>query len=90
MDPVPSHRLVSSVLVLVALVTIAAVGCSDDEPVADRRDESSGDDRDPSSGGPTTSAPSGGTSPVQDGIRIEVLSSQPDRATGDERLAVLA
>ncbi|MBA3281885.1 MAG: hypothetical protein H0U29_06600, partial [Acidimicrobiia bacterium] len=61
-------------------------------------------DPEQSSGGPTTTDPTGtepsgtepdeddpagGTSPVQDGIRIEVVSSQPDRATGpDARIRV--
>lgn len=40
---------------------------------------------DPSSGGPTTSGPLGsGTSPLREGLRIEVLSSQPDRVSGDD------
>lgn len=36
-------------------------------------------------GGPTTSGPLGsGTSPLREGLRIEVLSSQPDRVSGDD------
>jgi hypothetical protein len=36
-------------------------------------------------GGPTTSQPLGATpKPIPDGIRIEVLSSQPDRVTGSD------
>ena len=46
---------------------------------------------DVSQGGATTTGPlgSGGPSPIPDGIRIEVLSSQPDRVTGsDARIRV--
>jgi hypothetical protein len=40
---------------------------------------------DPSTGGPTTSGPLGsGPAPLQEGLRIEVLSSQPDRVSGDD------
>ncbi|HWJ97822.1 MAG TPA: DUF6351 family protein [Acidimicrobiales bacterium] len=40
---------------------------------------------DPSMGGPTTSGPLGsGTSPLREGLRIEVVSSQPDRVSGDD------
>lgn len=77
---------------LVALLTASALAlaaCSD----GGGSDSSPTTTTDPevSTGGPTTSAPEGtrpddepGTSPVQDGIRIEVISSQPDRVTGPE------
>lgn len=78
------------------LLTLAIVGSA-----CTAADEGTGPtsttDPEVSSGGPTTSTPKGtgsdddptGRSPVQDGIRIEVLSSQPDRATGpDARVRV--
>ncbi len=48
-------------------------------------DERTTTTEDPSMGGPTTSGPLGsGTSPLREGLRIEVLSSQPDRVSGDD------
>jgi hypothetical protein len=69
--------------VILGLALVAAA-CSSGG--SDRAAKSSPDDS--SQGGPTTSTVAGsgttGTSPVKDDIRIEVLSSQPDRVTGDD------
>ena len=68
------------VLVGVALALVAAScssgGGSDADPPTTTN---------PRSGVPTTTGPLGsGTSPIQDGVRIEVLSGQPDRVSGVE------
>lgn len=73
------HRSARTPLVVLLVVALLATGCSsDDEPTAERP--------------PTTTRPdgTGGTEgsdddlEIDDGIRIEVLSSQPDRVSGDE------
>lgn len=77
----PLHRRLAPVALLLALGLVAAA-CA----------QSGGDQSTPTttsspkaSGGPTTSAPPGaGPSTITDGIRIEVLSSQPDRVSGDD------
>lgn len=75
-------------LAAVCLTVSAATACSDDPP----RDASSTTTTSPvSSGGPSTTAPNSGAgdAPVQDVIRVEVLSSQPDRVSGpDARIRV--
>lgn len=80
---------------LVALLcTLALLGAACTS--SDQADEKPDEPTDQSSGGPTTTTPGTGedpdegASPVQDGIRIEVLSSQPDRVTGpDARIRVI-
>ncbi|CAN5289626.1 DUF6351 family protein [soil metagenome] len=85
------RRTITLVVALTALAVVAA-GCShsDEGPVAERSERSSG--------GPSTTGPSDGSddpdtpdgpdttdeSPVEDRIRVEVLSSQPDRVSGPE------
>jgi hypothetical protein len=64
-------------------LSVLAAGCSND----DGADEgaSSTSTTEAAESAPTTTGPLGsGTSPIADGIRIEILSSQPDRVTGDE------
>ncbi len=77
--PRPHRRPARTPLVVLPVAVLLAAGCSsDDEPSAERP--------------PTTIRPdgSGGTEGggddlvIEDGIRIEVLSSQPDRVSGDE------
>lgn len=83
--PVHARRWRRAALATVAalsLATLAACSGGDDEAGDGPETTTSTTE---STGGPTTSAPLGsGTSPIQDGIRIEVLSSQPDRVTGDD------
>ncbi|CAN5688927.1 DUF6351 family protein [soil metagenome] len=75
--------------VLLLAMALVAGACSSDEGAATPSTTTSR-----SSGGPTTTtSPDGGAGsdvdPVQDGTRIEVLSSQPDRASGpDARVRV--
>jgi hypothetical protein len=80
------------VLIAFALVAAGCTGSDDPEPVGQRSERSTG--------GPSTTAPPGdpndpndpydpndpnvNASPVQDRIRVEVLSSQPDRVSGPE------
>jgi len=72
---------------LLLLLGLAGAACS-----TGGSDGASGSDpgattttEDPSMGGPTTTGPLGsGTSPLREGLRIEVLSSQPDRVSGDD------
>jgi hypothetical protein len=64
-------------------VAVLAAGCSsggsDDDAASSTTTTAPGTEA------PTTTGPLGsGTSPIADGIRIEVLSSQPDRITGDD------
>lgn len=69
--------------VLAALAAAAALpACSKDNG----RDSAATTTTEASSGGPTTTAPPDqtGSDPVTDGIRIIVVSSQPDRASGPE------
>lgn len=71
-------------------VLLLLASCSSDDSGADGGDGPSdpAQPEDRSTGGPTT-APGSGTDPVSDGIRIEVLSSQPDRVTGaDARVRI--
>lgn len=86
----PLFALVLAVGLALAVLVSA---CSSDDP-ADRADPA---DRDRTtttteadgSASTTTTEPGAGPSPVKDGIRIEVLSSQPDRVTGpDARIRV--
>ncbi|MFN8016804.1 MAG: DUF6351 family protein [Acidimicrobiales bacterium] len=67
-------------LAAAALVVVASACSSSDGGAADRTTTTEA-----SQGGPATTAPLGSApSPIPDGIRIEVLSSQPDRITGDD------
>ncbi len=72
-----TRRALLALLVALALV---AAACSDGS------DPTSAPKEDETQGGPTTSTIAGRTapSPVKDVIQIEVLSSQPDRVTGDD------
>ena len=65
-------------------VLVLLVGCSDSDSGAGGEPDASAPDEpsDRSMGGPATPEP--GADPVSDGIRIEVLSSQPDRVTGSD------
>jgi hypothetical protein len=70
-----------ALLVAVALLSACSQGGSSGAPGSG----STSTTEDPSMGGPTTSGPLGsGTSPLREGLRIEVLSSQPDRVSGDD------
>lgn len=65
---------------LLLVLALVAAACSD--PADETATTTSRPD---SSGGPSTTAPDDEPVPeVEDRIRIEVLSSQPDRVTGDE------
>lgn len=67
-------------LVLATALALAATSCSTGDEEADSTTTTEN-----VAGGPTTSVPLGGTpSPIPDGIRIEVLSSQPDRVSGSD------
>lgn len=70
---------------LLLVVALLAAACSgDDDPTGGSASTTTAPG---SSGGPSTTAPGDPDDPdveVQDRIRIEVLSSQPDRVTGDE------
>src|SRR3954471_4167910 len=72
---------VGAVIVGLALVAAACSSGGSDSAAKSSPDDSS-------QGGPTTSTVVGsgttGPSPVKDDIQIEVLSSQPDRVTGDD------
>ena len=101
--PRPTGPLVALLLVLALLAAGCTSGSSDDAgstttTAADESDPSSGG---PTTTAPAGSSPDGGSpnggredpadesSPVRDGIRIEVVSSQPDRASGpDARIRV--
>jgi hypothetical protein len=76
-------RRAAAAAALAVAVTLAAVSCSTGgDPTGSGRATTTSD---PSMGGPTTSRPLGsGTSPLQAGLRIEVLSGQPDRVSGDD------
>ncbi|MGN6695600.1 MAG: DUF6351 family protein [Aquihabitans sp.] len=70
---------------LVALALLAAACSHGGSDGASGSGGSTSTTDDPSMGGPTTSGPLGsGTSPLREGLRIEVLSSQPDRVSGDD------
>ena len=76
------RRLAGAIAVATALALLAA-GCSS----SDHGSNASGTTttEDPTSGGPTTSRPLGSSPPpIVAGLRIEVLSSQPDRVSGDD------
>lgn len=73
-------------VLLVVLGVLAGCSSSDSDPEADATGPDESSDR--SAGGPAAD-PEPGVDPVADGIRIEVLSSQPDRVTGsDARIRV--
>jgi hypothetical protein len=77
----PLHRRSATVALLLALGLVAAA-CSQS---GDRQAAPTTTTAPDATGGPTTSAPPGSKQPtVPDGIRIEVLSSQPDRVSGDD------
>lgn len=77
-------RRAAAAAALVAVLGIVGAACSTGGSDG-AGPEASTTTSDPSSGGPTTSGPLGsGTSPLQEGLRIEVLSSQPDRVSGDD------
>ncbi|WP_426573327.1 DUF6351 family protein [Aquihabitans sp. McL0605] len=81
--PRPALRL----LALALGVALTAAACSTDSSpdASSSRGGSSTTTEDPSQGGPSTTGPLGsGTAPIHDGLRIEVLSSQPDRVSGDD------
>ncbi|MCB0976358.1 MAG: hypothetical protein KDB02_02755 [Acidimicrobiales bacterium] len=74
--------------ILLSVLGLLAASCSGGggDPSATEA-SSTTSSHDSSAGGPTTTTPDTGNSPnvtVTDRIRIEVLSSQPDRVTGDE------
>ncbi|MCU1370468.1 MAG: hypothetical protein JWO77_1662 [Ilumatobacteraceae bacterium] len=81
------NRRAAAAAAIAAALCLTAASCSTG---GDRSGSGSGSGgstttSDPSMGGPTTSLPLGsGTSPLQEGLRIEVLSSQPDRVSGDD------
>lgn len=77
----PSRRLA---LVAATVLALVATGCSNGSDGNRAGATSTTADADVN-GGPTTTGPLGTrTVPVPDGIRIEVLSSQPDRVSGDD------
>jgi hypothetical protein len=80
--PSRAPRLVGSLAVALGLLTAACSTSDGDDATATTIDNVAG--------GPTTSQPLGAApSPLPDGVRIEVLSSQPDRVTGsDARIRV--
>ena len=70
---------------LVAGVALGAAACSSGGPSENGSGATTSTTEDPSTGIPPTTGPLGSpTSPIADGIRIEVLSSQPDRVSGSE------
>lgn len=84
----PRRTRRSTALVVLATLATLAAACSKDDggEAARRRQQRQERKRDEQTqGGPvTTTRPGSGRSPVRDGIRIEVLSSQPDRVSGDD------
>ncbi len=77
----PLHRRLAPLGLLLALVLVAAA-CSQS---GDRPSTPTTTSAPEVNGGPTTSAPPGSKQPtVTNGIGIEVLSSQPDRVSGDD------
>lgn len=80
-----SRWLVASAALAAALLLLGACSAGGDGDGDGSRDPDTTTTEDPSMGGPTTSGPLGsGTSPLREGLRIEVLSSQPDRVSGDD------
>lgn len=78
-------RRAAAALAMLAVLALVGGACSSNGN--DRAGSTNGatTTEDPSTGGPTTSGPLGsGTSPLRAGLRIEVLSSQPDRVSGDD------
>ena len=78
-DPRRTPGRLALALAAIMLVAATATACSSNQKPAD------------DASGPTTTSPeaaadpgTSGTSPVSNGIRIEVLSSQPDRVTGSD------
>jgi len=88
--PARSGRIAATVVLLSLALVLAACSTSDNTASS----STSTSTTDPTatteaSGGPTTTTEPGTLSPVKDGIRIQVLSSQPDRVTGpDARIQV--
>lgn len=90
--PAPPRRRLRAVALVAGLALVAA-SCSG----ADDRADGDGDRPERSSGGPSTTAPDtddpgvADAPEVQDVIRVEVLSSQPDRVSGpDARIRITA
>ncbi len=80
---------VAALLVLAIVGAACSGGGNDAAPTTTQAETSTGGPTTSTSPPPESSEPDDGASPVQDGIRIEVLSSQPDRATGpDARVRV--
>lgn len=79
--PLPHRRAVRLVPVVVALAVLAAA-CSKDSPDDNAADRTTTTVE--SAGGPTTKPDGGPTTTIPDSVRIEVVSSQPDRVTGPE------
>lgn len=74
------RRLLAALALVAALATVAAACSSDPKPSS-----TSSTTADQVNGGPSTTGPLGSpTVPIPDGIRIEVLSSQPDRVSGED------
>ena len=88
--PARPGRIVATVVLLSLALVVSACSKSDDRAGS----SSSTTTTDPTatteaSGGPTSTTAPGTLEPVKDGIRIQVLSSQPDRVTGpDARIRV--
>ena len=67
---------------MVVALAVLAAACSKDSPDNNAADRTTTTVE--SAGGPTTKPESGPTTTIPDSVRIEVVSSQPDRVTGPE------
>lgn len=93
----PRPRRSGPLAALLLVLALIASSCTSSTSDDDAEPATTTEPADESSGGPTTTSAPGGSddepadrsSPVRDGIRIEVISSQPDRASGpDARVRV--